>query len=68
MRTLIRAVSALALLAVAAPALPCGEAKSAQATTTVGQEKKQAVVKSDVKKAGAKSKTQSEKEKAAAAN
>ena len=68
MKMLVRAVSALSLLAVAAPALPCGEAKSTQASATAGQEKNQAVAKSDVKKAGAKSKTQSVKEKAAAPN
>ncbi len=68
MRTLVRAVSALLLLAVAAPALPCGEAKSAQASASVDQAKKQAVAKSDAKKAGVKSKVQAEKEKTAAAN
>lgn len=50
-RQIIRAVSALALLASAAPALPCGDKQtSASNETSASAEKKQAVAKSDTAK------------------
>jgi hypothetical protein len=59
MKLVVRALSALALLAVASPALPCGDkaethastAKPSASSTTTD---KQAVAKSDAKKADAK--------------
>jgi hypothetical protein len=68
MNHFVRAVSVLVLLAVAAPALPCGDKASTTASNepSTSQEKKQAVAKSDVKKAGAKAKASSEQKKTAA--
>ena len=51
MKHLLRATSALALLAFAAPALPCGDkATTASSEKSTTSEKKQAVAKSDAKK------------------
>lgn len=68
MKLFVRTVSALALLAVAAPALPCGDKASTTASNepSASQEKKQAVAKSDAKKADAKAKASSEQKKTAA--
>lgn len=51
MKHLLRATSALALLAFAAPALPCGDkATTASSEKSTTSEKKEAVAKSDAKK------------------
>ena len=51
MKHLLRATSALALLAFAAPALPCGDKATTSSTEkSATSEKKQAVAKSDAKK------------------
>ena len=57
MKHLLRATSALALLAFAAPALPCGDkATTASSEKSTTSEKKQAVAKSDAKKSVTKEK------------
>ena len=50
MKHLLRATSALALLAFAAPALPCGDKATTTTEKSATSEKKQAVAKSDAKK------------------
>ena len=57
MKHLLRASSALALLAFAAPTLPCGDkATTASSEKTATSEKKDAVAKSEAKKSTAKEK------------
>ncbi|HYS82791.1 MAG TPA: hypothetical protein VEM76_18925 [Anaeromyxobacteraceae bacterium] len=57
MKHLLRATSALALLAFAAPALPCGDkATTASSEKSATSEKKQPVAKSDAKKSTSKEK------------
>ena len=69
MKLALRDISALALLAFAAPALPCGEAKQTHASNAAqADQKKQAVAKSDVKKSAVKSKGQPQKDKGTASN
>jgi hypothetical protein len=71
MKHVIRALSALALVAVAAPALPCGDKAETHASTTKpsasATSDKQAVAKSDAKKADAK-KGEASKQKTTATN
>jgi hypothetical protein len=60
MKLVVRALSALALLAVASPALPCGDKQDTHASTSTAKPTassttdKQTVAKSDAKKADAK--------------
>jgi len=56
MKHLLRATSALALLAFAAPALPCGDKATTASEKSTTSEKKGAVAKSDAKKPAAKEK------------
>ena len=68
-KQILRAVSALALLAFAAPALPCGDKQtSASNETSASAAKKQAVAKGEASKSDAAKKTApapKDKEKAA---
>jgi len=69
MKLVARAVTALALLAFATPALPCGD--KAMKTTTASSEKGSSsttVAKSGEKKAGAQAKGAAEAKPATAAN
>jgi hypothetical protein len=66
MKHILRAVSALALVAFATPALPCGDkATTASTETSAAPAKKQAVAKSDAKKTTAKEKAAQSKTKTA---
>ncbi len=56
MKHLLRATSTLALLAFAAPALPCGDKATTTAEKSTTSEKKEAVAKSDAKKPATKEK------------
>ena len=65
---ILRAASALALLAFAAPALPCGDKQtSASNEPTATTAKKQAVAKSDAAKKAAASKEKAAQAKSATA-
>jgi len=65
MKHILRAASALTLLAFAAPALPCDDkATTASNETSASTPKKQAVAKSDAKKTTAKDKAAQSKKTA----
>ncbi len=66
MRMLFRAVAALALVGLAAPAFPCGDQKQHTASTAEAKGKEQ-VAKADKKAAAAKTAQASQQQKAAKA-
>jgi hypothetical protein len=69
MKIAVRAISALVMLAFAAPALPCGDAKQSLASSAAQAEPKdEAVAKSDTKKSEAKPKAEAEKDQGVASN
>ena len=67
MKMLFRAVAALALVGLAAPAFPCGDQKQHTASTAEAAKGKEQVAKADKKAAAAKTAQAAQQQKAAKA-